>query len=60
MTGPRDSVIGVRKELVISRFLNHMPNRFEVADGPSIFSAVVVDVEPGGRATHIERLQFVI
>lgn len=60
MTGPRDSVIGVRKELIINKFLNHMPSRFEVADGPSIFSAVAVDVEPGGHATHIERLQFVV
>ena len=28
MTGPYDSVIGVKKELVIARFLNNMPARF--------------------------------
>src|SRR5438552_3192458 len=31
MCGPRDSVIGVKRSLVIDRFLTQMPNRFEVA-----------------------------
>ncbi len=33
MTGPYDSVIGVKKELVIDRFLSGMPARFEPAAG---------------------------
>jgi metallophosphoesterase (TIGR00282 family) len=33
MTGPHDSVLGVRKEIVIERFLTQMPNRFETASG---------------------------
>jgi hypothetical protein len=57
MTGPMDSVIGMKKELVMSRFLTCMPNKFEVAGGPAIFSAVVVEIDPiTGKATGIERV----
>ena len=31
MTGPYDSVIGVKKELVVEKFLNGLPARFEAA-----------------------------
>src|SRR6266496_2514224 len=33
MTGPYEGVIGVKKELIIGRFLNNMPVRFEPATG---------------------------
>lgn len=59
MTGPRDSVIGVTKDLIISRFLTQMPSRFEVADGDTVFSAVVIDIDTSTkRATSIQRLQI--
>jgi metallophosphoesterase (TIGR00282 family) len=59
MTGPVDSVIGMRKDLVIQKFLTQMPVRFEVPKGDAIFSAVVVDVDPAsGKAISIERLQI--
>jgi metallophosphoesterase (TIGR00282 family) len=58
MTGPEDSVIGVKKELVIERFLTMMPARFETAKGPSLFSAVVVELDgKTGRASSITRVQ---
>lgn len=58
MTGPGDSVIGVKKDLIISRFLTQMPTRFEVASGETVLSAVVVDVDSStGKATGIKRLQ---
>ena len=41
MTGPYDSVIGVKKELVIDRFLSGMPARFEAANGDVRLCAVV-------------------
>jgi metallophosphoesterase (TIGR00282 family) len=57
MTGPYDSVIGVKKELVIARFLNNMPARFEAASGDVRLCAVVVDCDEGtGHAHRIERL----
>jgi metallophosphoesterase (TIGR00282 family) len=57
MTGPRDSVIGVKKEIIVDRFLTHMPRRFEVASGPYQFNAVLLDLdEVDGRANSIDRL----
>lgn len=34
MTGPLHSVIGIKKELAIEKFLTGMPRRFEVAGAP--------------------------
>jgi len=58
MTGPVDSVIGVKKELILERFLTMMPNKFEIAEGEALLSAVLIDVDPTtGRATGIQRIQ---
>jgi hypothetical protein len=46
MTGPADSVIGIKKEIVIQRFLSQMPSRFEVASGPWQFDAVLIEIDP--------------
>jgi len=57
MTGPFDGVIGVRKELVVGKFLNNMPVRFEAATGDVRLCAVVIDCdEDTGHARKIERL----
>ena len=34
MTGPLESVIGVRTDIIVRRFLTELPAQFEVADGP--------------------------
>jgi metallophosphoesterase (TIGR00282 family) len=61
MTGPRDSVIGIKCEPIIERFLSGMPTRFEVATGPAIISGVVVAIdEETGTARSIERVMEVI
>jgi metallophosphoesterase (TIGR00282 family) len=61
MTGPRDSVIGFRLDTVLPRFLTHLPTRFQVADGPVSFNAVVVTVDrASGRAVAIEQVQRLI
>lgn len=57
MTGPYDSVIGVKKELVIGKFLNNMPARFEPATGDVRLCAVVVDGDENtGKARSIQRI----
>jgi metallophosphoesterase (TIGR00282 family) len=59
MTGPYDSVIGVQKEMIIARFLNNMPARFEAASGDVRLCAVIVDCdEITGHAKKIERLML--
>ena len=55
MTGPHDSVIGVRTELVLRRFVTGLPVRFEPADGDVRIEGAVIDCDPGsGRATAVE------
>lgn len=57
MTGPYDGVIGVKKELVVGKFLNNMPVRFEAATGDVRLCAVVIDCdEETGHARSVERL----
>jgi metallophosphoesterase (TIGR00282 family) len=59
MTGPYDSVIGVKKELVINRFLTNMPARFEAASGEVKLCAVVIDCdEATGKARSIQRVML--
>lgn len=58
MTGPRDSVIGVKKEQVIEKFISQMPRRFDVTEGLYQFNAVLIDFdETSFRALSIERIQ---
>ena len=56
MCGPHDSVIGVRGEIILQRFLTELPAQFEVADGDVRLNGVIITCE-GGRATAIERFQ---
>jgi metallophosphoesterase (TIGR00282 family) len=57
MTGPHDSVIGVRAELAIRRMRTRLPVRFEPAEGGVRIEGVVVDCSDDGRATGIELLR---
>lgn len=58
MSGARDSVIGIRKELSIQRFMTQMPVRYELAKKDPVLCAVVVSIdESTGKATGIERVQ---
>jgi len=58
MTGPYDGIIGVKKELVLQRFLSGLPARFEAASNDVRLCAVLVECDPHtGRALAIERIQ---
>jgi 2',3'-cyclic-nucleotide 2'-phosphodiesterase len=54
MTGPHDSVIGVKAPLAIQRMRTGMPVRFEVADGDVRLEGALIECERSGRATAIE------
>ncbi len=57
MTGPHDSIIGVRKELALARLRNQIPVKFQPAEGGIRLHAVFVRVDPAtGRALEIRRL----
>jgi metallophosphoesterase (TIGR00282 family) len=58
MTGCYDSVIGVKKELSIQKFITKRPVKFEAAEGQGGYGCVVIDIdERSGRATQIKRLR---
>ena len=59
MTGPLESVIGVRTDIIVQRFLTEMPRQFEVADGAVRIDAALIVAE-GGRAISIEVLEAIL
>jgi metallophosphoesterase (TIGR00282 family) len=57
MTGPMDSVIGVDKDIILKRFTKLLPEKFEVANGPVQFNAVIFDIDDKTKkAVGIERI----
>jgi hypothetical protein len=59
MTGPYPSVLGMAKEVILSRFKTSLPTRFEVANEPGYIHGVIIQVESEtGRAQSIERIRF--
>jgi calcineurin-like phosphoesterase len=58
MTGPRDSVLGVKVDQVLDKLIALRPVRFEVAGGPLMLNAVFIEVdEISGKAQEIQRIQ---
>ncbi len=58
MCGPEDSILGVKTDLVLRRFMTQMPVRFEVASGAVLVQGALIDVdEATGRATAIRRVR---
>jgi hypothetical protein len=58
MCGPLDSVIGIKKELSIERFLTQRPNHYEVAKNLVYLQGVAVDIDDTtGKARSITRVR---
>ena len=49
MTGPTQSVIGIRPEQAVNRFLGGLPQRFQPAPGPCRMDAVLFEVDTAQR-----------
>lgn len=45
MTGPKDSVIGMDKDISIKRFVTSLPERYKVAEGDSILNGIVIEID---------------
>ncbi len=55
MTGPKDGVIGMRKDIIIKKFLTQLPVRFEVDRGPWQLNATLVELDDlTGAALRIQ------
>ncbi len=61
MTGPLDSMIGMKKEPIIQNLITQMPVKFEVeTTGPMILSGVYVELDVTlGKALNIERIYII-
>jgi metallophosphoesterase (TIGR00282 family) len=58
MTGPEDSVIGVAKEIIIERFLAHLPARYDVPDHPARLCGIIAEIDDRtGKTIRIARIQ---
>ena len=60
MTGPFDSVIGIRKDAIMERFLLQMPNKFDVAKGDVRLQGVMIETGPDGRAAAVDRVSVAL
>ncbi|MBE7037994.1 MAG: TIGR00282 family metallophosphoesterase [Ruminococcaceae bacterium] len=45
MTGPIDSILGVKKDIIIRRFLTQMPEKFYQAEGKNELRGVVFEID---------------
>ena len=56
MTGPQESVLGIRPELSIAKFRGDLPERYRWADGPTKLEAVLFTIDSAtGRCRKAER-----
>ncbi|HCM16288.1 MAG: TIGR00282 family metallophosphoesterase [Candidatus Cloacimonadales bacterium] len=59
MTGAHDSVIGVRKDIILEKLSTSVPHRFESAHSGLMVNAVLVDLdEDRNTALQIQRLRY--
>jgi metallophosphoesterase (TIGR00282 family) len=58
MTGPMDSVIGIRKEIALERLLTQIPWKFDVAKEAVELQGVVIDIDSKtGKSENIQRIK---
>lgn len=56
MTGPKNSVLGVKSEIIVERFLKGSAGKFEIAEGPGVFNSVLVTFDEQGKPIKIKRI----
>lgn len=59
MTGPFDSVIGIKQDIIIQKFLTSFPARYDVAKNNVRLQAVVINIDDAsGKSLGIKRLNL--
>ena len=59
MTGPSQSVIGIKPEQAINRFLGGLPQRFQPAPGPCKLNAVLFEIDAAAkRCLSVQRVDI--
>ncbi|HQH26472.1 MAG TPA: TIGR00282 family metallophosphoesterase [Oligoflexia bacterium] len=60
MCGPYDSVLGIKPEIIVERFLTGLPLRFDLAKGQGLLNGVVITCdEEKKKAVSIKRVSLV-
>jgi len=58
-TGAHDSVIGIKKETIIKKFLTQMPVKYEIATEDVFIEGVILDIdEKTGKSNSIKRIKI--
>ena len=60
MTGPIDSIIGMKREIILERFLTQRPHPFKVATQNLQLQGVVLTIDSRGRCGKVQRLQMAL
>ena len=59
MTGPKNSILGIRPELSIQKFRGDLTDRYKWADGPTKMEAVLFTIDAAtGKCTAAERVDL--
>ena len=59
MTGPKNSVIGMDKDVSIKRFETTLPERYKIAEGECMLNGVIFDVDnTTNKVKQIERIRI--
>lgn len=59
MTGPKDSVLGVKSSIIINRLKDKDQSKFELADGECEFDACIFDIDnKNGKTLAVERIRI--
>ena len=59
MTGPVNSILGVKPEIVIKKFREKMPVRFDLSGGECKMDCVIFDInEKTGKTESVERMEI--
>ncbi len=57
MTGPKDSVLGVRKDIIINRLRSNDMSKFALADGECMLNGCIFEIDDNtGKTVKIERI----
>ena len=56
MTGPKNSILGIRPDLSVARFRGNLTGRYQPAPGPGKLEGVVFTLDERGRCTNTQRV----
>ncbi len=57
MVGSKNSVLGIKSEIIIEKFLNGLPALFEIGEKPCIYCGIILEIDDkANKVTSIERI----